>query len=179
VHDYGDVCQSITELAVATDAAISTDDFRMLNGCLDEVKADAVNQYGREGNQFVLDRETVRGSERFGFFIHELRNLINTAIVAFGVLKSGNVGVAGSTGTVLHRSLVGVRDLIGRSLAEVRLTQGVQNPKRFLVSGFIDELAPAATLPAEEGLALRVLPVEDEVAIEADQQVLAAVVMNL
>src|ERR1700681_2195865 len=30
VHDYGDVCQTITELAVETNAPISTDDFRML-----------------------------------------------------------------------------------------------------------------------------------------------------
>lgn len=137
VHDYGDVCQAITELAVETSAPISTDDFRMLNGCLDDAIAGAVTQYGREGNQSVIDGETVRGSERLGFFIHELRNLINTAIVAFEVLKSGNVGVAGSTGTVLYRRLMGVRDLIGRSLAEVRLTQGVQNPKQFLVSGLI------------------------------------------
>jgi hypothetical protein len=180
VHDYGDVCQSITELAVEASAPISTDDFRMLNGCLDDAIAGAVTQYGREGNQFAIDGETVRGSERLGFLIHELRNLINTAIVAFEVLKSGNVGVAGSTGTVLHRSLMGVRDLIGRSLAEVRLTQGVQNPKPFLVSGFIDELAPAATLAADAGgVTLTVMPVEDAVAIEADRQVLAAVVMNL
>jgi hypothetical protein len=34
VHDYGDVCQAITELAVETDAPISTEDFRMLNRCL-------------------------------------------------------------------------------------------------------------------------------------------------
>ena len=79
-------------------------------------------------------------------FAHELRNLINTAIVAFEVLKTGNVGVAGSTGTVLHRSLMGARALIGRSLAEVRLTQSVQNQEQFMVSEFIDELAPAATL---------------------------------
>ena len=31
VHDYGDVCQSITELAVELGAPISTDDFRTLN----------------------------------------------------------------------------------------------------------------------------------------------------
>ena len=54
----------------------------------------------------------------------------------------------GAPGTVLHRSLMGLRALIGRSLAEVRLTQGVQNREPFLVSGFIDELAPAATLEA-------------------------------
>ena len=31
VHDYGDVCQSITELAVEKNAPISADDFRTLN----------------------------------------------------------------------------------------------------------------------------------------------------
>src|SRR3981081_1141803 len=31
VHDYGDVCQSITELAMELNAPISADDFRMLN----------------------------------------------------------------------------------------------------------------------------------------------------
>jgi hypothetical protein len=76
------------------------------------------------------DGESARGSERLGFFAHELRNLTNTALVAFEVLKTGNVGVAGSTGAVLHRSLTRLRALIGRSLAEVRLTQGIQNRTR-------------------------------------------------
>ena len=79
--------------------------------------------------------------------------------MAFEVLKTGNVGVAGSTGTVLHRSLMGARALIGRSLAEVRLTQGVQNREPFLVSEFIEELAPAATLEANaRGIDLTVCP---------------------
>jgi signal transduction histidine kinase len=180
VHDYGDVCQAITELAVEMNAPISTEDFGTLNRCLDDAIAGAVTEYGRERHQSTLDGETARGSERIGFFAHELRNLINTAIVAFDVLKTGNVGVAGSTGAVLHRSLVGVRALIGRSLAEVRLTQSVQNQEQFRVSQFIDELAPAATLEANAcGIRLVVMPVEDGVAIEADRQVLAAVVGNL
>src|SRR6476661_7621435 len=48
VHDYGDVCQSITELAVEQDAPISTDDFRMLNRCLDDAIALAVTEYASE-----------------------------------------------------------------------------------------------------------------------------------
>ena len=180
VHDYGDVCQSITELAVETSAPISADDFRMLHGCLDDAIAGAVTQHGRERNQSAIDGDAVRENERIGFFAHELRNLIHTALIAFEVVKSGNVGVAGRTGTVLHRSLVGARDLIARSLAEVRLPQGAQNREPFLVSGFIEELAPAATLAADaRGITLTVLPVEDGVAIEADRQVLAAEVMNL
>ena len=180
VHDYGDVCQAITDLAVDTGAPITADNFRTLNRCLDEAIAGAVTEYGRERNQSTLDGETARESERLGFLAHELRNLTNTAIIAFDVLKTGNVGVAGSTGTVLRRSLTGIRDLISRSLAEVRLTVGVQDPRTFLVAEFIGEIEPAATLEAGTlGIMLTVLPVEDGLAIEADRQVLSAVVLNL
>ena len=180
VHEYGDVCQAITELAVELHAPISADDFRKLNRCLDDAIAGAVTEYERERNQSGVDGESARGSERLGFFAHEMRNLINVAIVAFEVLKTGNVGVAGSTGTVLHRSLMASRALIGRSLAEVRLTHGVQNRQQFLVSEFIEEIASASRLEANaRGVRLIVTPVEDGVTIEADRQVLAAVVGNL
>jgi signal transduction histidine kinase len=180
VHDYGDICQAITELALELDALISTDDFRMLNRCLDDAIAGAVTQYTRERQQPGFDGEPARGSEPLEFFAHELRNLTDTAIVAFEVLKTGNVGVAGSTGNVVLRSLVSLRALSGRTIAEVRLSQGIQNREPFLVSGLIDEVASAATLDAHaRGVKLVVLPVEDGVTIEADRQVLAAVVGNL
>jgi signal transduction histidine kinase len=180
VHDYGNICQAITELAVELDTPISVDDFRMLNRSLDDAIAGAVTEFGRGRDQFNLDGETARGSERLGFLAHELRNLINTAIVAFEVLKTGNVGVAGSTGAVLQRSLSGIANLVGRSLGEVRLVQGVQNPTKFLVSGFIDEIVAAAILEASaREITFTVLPIEEGVAIEVDRQVLAAVLMNL
>jgi signal transduction histidine kinase len=180
VHDYGDVCQAITELAVELNAPVSTADFRMLNQCLDDAIAGAVTQFTRERNQSAIDAQTARGSERLGFFAHELRNLIHTAIVAFEVLKTGNVGISGSTGAVLHRSLTGLRTLVDRSLAEIRLTQGVQNREQFSVSTFIDEVASAAALEATaRGVTLTVLPVQADVTLEADRQILAAVVGNL
>jgi hypothetical protein len=75
---------------------------------------------------------------------------------------------------VLHRSLRASHALITRSLAEVRLTQGIQNREQFLVAGFIAEIASASTLDANaRGVRLTVTPVEDGVAIEADRQVLA------
>ena len=128
VHDYGDVCQAITELAVEMNAPISTDDFRRLNKCLDDAIAGAVTEFSREQNQSTLAEETARWNERAGFLAHEMRNLLNTAIIAFEVLKTGSVGIGGSMGAVLHRSLIGARALTGRSLAEVRLTEGAQNP---------------------------------------------------
>ena len=180
VHDYGDVCQSITELAVEMNAPISTADFRTLNHCLDDAIAGAVTEHGRGRDQSTMDAAAALDSERHGFFAHELRNLVNTAIVSFDVLRTGNVGVNGSTGSVLHRSLIALRAHIDRSLAQTRLTQGIQHQEHILVSGFIEDLRAGATLEANStGVRLSVLPGEDGVVIKADRQVLAAVVANL
>lgn len=180
VHTYGDVCQAITELAVEMESPIGAGDFRTLNQCLDEAIAGAVTEYGHERDQSTAHIANARGDERLGFFVHELRNLVNTSIVAFEVLRTGNVGAAGSTGNVLHRSLLGLRSLADRSLAEVRLAEGIQNCERIVVSVLIDEIAAAAALEARaKGLRLTVLPVEIGVVVEADRQVLAAVLGNL
>jgi signal transduction histidine kinase len=178
VHDYGDVCQSVTELATEQNAVISSADFCVLNRCLDDAIAGAVTEYGRQRDQSTVD--SARGADRLEFLAHELRNLLNTAILSFEVLRTGNVGVAGSTGSVLHRSLLGLRALIGRSLAEVRLTQGIQSHETIRLFELIDEVAAAAVLHAQTiGLRLTVLPVDQDLAIKGDRQVLAAVVGNL
>ena len=180
VHDYGDVCQAITELAVELNAPISTGDFRTLNQCLDDAIAGAVTEYGRERNQSAIDAESARGTERLGVFAHEMRNLLNTALMAFDVLKTGNVGLGGTTGTVLHRTLRASHSFVTRSLAEVRLTQGIQNREQFRVAEFIEELASASTLDANaRGIRLAVTRVDEALAIAGDRQVLAAVVANL
>jgi signal transduction histidine kinase len=179
VHDYGDVCQAITELAVEMEAPISTEDFRTLNRCLDDAIAGAVTAYARERTQTGIDSESAKGNERLGFFIHEMRNLISTASYAFEVLKTGAVGISGSTGQVLQRSLIAQRALIARSLTDIRLAQGVHDPAAFAVGEFIEEMAANAGLEADaRGLRLVVALVEDAT-IEADRQVLSAVVMNL
>lgn len=186
VHDYGNVCQTITELAMETNAPISADDFRMLNRCLDEAIAGAVTKYARESQNrasVTQSEATERSNERVGFLVHELRNLVNTAIVAFGVLKTGNVGVTGSTGAILDRTLLGLRDLVAHSLDEVRMTS-VTHKTRIAVSEFIEEVASTATTTATlvsntHGISLTVPPVEDELLIDADRHVLAAVVGNL
>ncbi len=103
VHDYGDVCQSVTDLAVELSAPISTDDFRTLNRCLDNAIAGAVTEYASK-------QELTRDGES-----QELRNLVNTAITAYEVLQTGNVGVGGSTGAVVRRSLLAIRAFVDRT----------------------------------------------------------------
>jgi hypothetical protein len=122
VHDYGDVCQSVTDLAMETSAPISTDDFRTLNRCLDDAIAGAVTQYGLERDQSI-DGEAAGETARVEATARELRNSIQRASVALGAIKSGGVGIAGSTGTVLDQSLLNAQDLSERLLAEVSATR--------------------------------------------------------
>ena len=118
VHDYGDVCQSITELAVELTADISADDFRMLNRCLDDAIAGAVTQYGDDRDKAV-EGEAAGQSERISVLARQLKYSIHTASVALEAIKSGRVGIAGSTGTALDRSISGANDLIDHLLAEI------------------------------------------------------------
>ena len=122
VHDYGDVCQAITEMAVELHAAISADDFRMLNQCLDDAIAGAVTEYGQERDRSI-DGEAAGDAERLGVLVRELRSSVHTARVALEAIKSGSVGISGSTGKVLDRSLSGAQDLIDRLISDVQATR--------------------------------------------------------
>ena len=62
----------------------------------------------------------------------------------------------------------------------MRLTQAVQNRGPIHIAPFIAEVAPAARLEANaKGITLVIMPIDAQVAIEADRPVLAAVVANL
>src|ERR1700688_4768649 len=75
VHDYGDVCQSVTALAVEQDIPIPTDEFRTLNRCLDNAIADAVASFG-SARQTSIDRQAETLQQRLVVFTAEHRRLI-------------------------------------------------------------------------------------------------------
>ena len=45
VHDYGDLCQAITDMAVEGNAPIGVEEFRTMNRCIDNGIADAVTEF--------------------------------------------------------------------------------------------------------------------------------------
>ena len=145
VHDYGDLCQTITELALEQSAPIATAEFRTLNKCLDDAIASAVTEYARL-REVSRDKDE---TERLGFLAHELRNRINSAMLAFGILRDGQVGLGGSTGAVLERNLRALQDLITRSLTDVRVDAGVQHRQRINVRELVEELEADATMEAK------------------------------
>ena len=176
VHDYGDVCQVITEMAVQQGTPISGEEFRLLNLCLDDAIAGAVTEYARQRENAIKDEDT----ERLGVLAHELRNLLNIAMIALEHIKSGRVAIGGSTGGVLSRSLVALRILIDRSLAGVLLDAGIARVERVSVAEFIAEAEIGASMQAESlGLHFTATHTDRGVTIEGDRQILLATVSNL
>jgi signal transduction histidine kinase len=176
VNDYGDICQSITELALERKAPIQTDEFRTLNKCLDDAIANAVTEFSKQRDH----QTSSEGKERLGIFTHEIRNLLNTAMLSFEVLRTGSVGVGGATGAILGRSLSGLRDLVDRSLADARLTAGIHSPERIGMVEFLEEVEASAAMEARDrGLSLTVVSGDGDAVVEADRQILSSAVTNL
>lgn len=176
VHDYGNICQAITELAVEMGSQITNDDFRTLNLCLDIAIAESVTEFARQREQTIIGR----GVEHLGFLAHELRNLLNTATLAFEALRSGSVGVGGSTGTLLGKSLVGMREIVSRSLAEVRLEAGPPHKERILVADLLEEIEIAATMQAKNhDVQLSIIPAESGLMVDGDALILSSIITNL
>jgi signal transduction histidine kinase len=182
VHDYGEVCHAVTELALERNAPVSAYEFKTLNRCLDSTIADAVSEFDRQRERLRLETGSNSAlSERLGFLAHELRNTLNTATLAFAAIKAGGVGVRGATSAVLERSLTDLRELIDRALPDVRLSAGMPlQLEEVAVDRFIAEVHPAASLEAKaRGCKFTVCPVAPGLAIRADKQMLASAVSNL
>jgi signal transduction histidine kinase len=176
VHAYGDVCQVVTELATEQGVRITTAEFKTFNGCLDDATAHAVTEYvaRREGSLARAD------TERLGRLAHEMRNHLSAAIMSFESIRTGAVGASGRTSEVHARSLLRLRDLIDRSLAEVRLDANLHADEVIAVMDLFEELEVTASLQAKSrGLHLTILGAAPELRVRGDRQTLLSVVGNL
>jgi hypothetical protein len=130
VHHYGDVCQAVTELAVQKAQAITADEFRTLNRCLDEAIADAVTAFGDERENVILNQATDM-HQQLGAVAEEQRRLVDIALETLAAIQTGNVGIAGATASALSNTLRELRVLIDRTLPEIRLiTDLTRTPPR-------------------------------------------------
>lgn len=176
VHDYGDICQAIMEVASAARVAITTDEFRILNRSLDTAIAQAVTEHGRRSAELRHDEEV----ERLGHVAHEIRDLLNTAIFAFDALRKGNVGINGNTGGVLGRSLSGLREFVDSTLTDVRVDANLQRRVRIPVATFLNDVAVVAGLQADDRqVEFQMTAIDDGLAVTGDPQLLGSAVMNL
>ena len=150
--------------------------FRTLNLCLDDAIAGAVDEYAKRREGAIRDE----GAERLGVLAHELRNLLSTATLAYESVKKGVVGVEGSTGLILGRSLIGLRNLVDRSLADARLEAGLENIERVPVGTVLEEVEITASVLAQAREINFSVDLGDlTLTVAADRQLLTAAVANL
>lgn len=135
VHDYGDLCQSISELAFEKDSPFQVEEFGTLNRCLDNAIADAVSAFGAQRERTVVARLSSEASERLGFLAHELRNSLHSANLSVLAIELGRLPMTGATGAVLKRSLASMRSLVDTALAEVRAGSAAPIPRTIFSLG--------------------------------------------
>jgi signal transduction histidine kinase len=176
VHGYGDVCQVITLLAMEAKVEITPDEFHLFNRCLDDAIANAVSEFQRIHDESIARQ----GLQQQGMLIHEMRNRLSSAVLSYNVLKQGTVGIQGSTGNVLGRNLQALRDLLNKSLIDVRVEADIEEHSRVSVADVVREANEEGSLEAAvRDARLTVAPVAPDVAIEGDHLILAATLSNL
>ncbi len=169
VHDYGDVCQAVTELAEETNEPITTDEFHTLNRCLDDAMAEAVTAYTELRDRNLADEQTLRA----GGFAHELRNRLSATTLGFAMIKNGTAPIGGSVASVVAINLLRMKSLIDRSLVDVRLESGNVQRERIELRHIIEEAeADGGIEAAAHGLSLSVTPVEPDIAVDVDPQII-------
>jgi signal transduction histidine kinase len=181
VREYGDLCQAVTKLAVETQAPISVAEFRTLNRCLDNAIAGAVTEFSSQRTTSAAEESFHALNSRLGPLAHELRNYLHAAMHAVKAIKAGSVGIAGATGAVLDRSLLGMRNLIDGSLAEVRVIAGLPaRAQSIRLADLLGEVEAVAALdPRAAGIKLTVTQVNLDIEVYADPEMLASAVGNL
>ncbi len=181
VHDYGDVCQAVTELAHEQQAAITVEEFHTFNRCLDNAIAGAVTEFGCQRDQRAADERVATMNERLGDLAHELRNRLASGMLAFQAIEGGHMTLTGATGDVLRRSLIGLREIIDHSLAEVRLTEGLQVNRELLsVRDLLQDVSVAAAMEAKtKELVFTIGTIDDALSVEADHEMIVSAVTNL
>lgn len=181
VHDYGDLCQAITDLAFERDAPFTVDEFRTLNRCLDNAIADAVMEFSAQRDIAIAGQQSADLNERIGFLMHELRNSLSAATLAVSAMETGLLPVKGATGSVLKRSHAAMARIITQSLDVVRLEGSIQDQcETFSLTAFIHEASESAQLDADNrGCDFLTSPVDALLGLKGNRNLLLAALANL
>jgi hypothetical protein len=177
VHGYGALCQAITQYIEENSShTTSAREFNRLNFCLDIAIAEAVTEFNR-GQREKAERDEV---QRLGFLAHELRNALTSASLAYGLIKMGKVGVGGNTARILEDAHARMRDIIDRSLVEVRLrNEPTVQYQRCRVIHLVSEVEATASFEAgEKSIEVRV-EVAPELEVSIDRHLIISALSNL
>lgn len=181
VHDYGDLCQEVVNLATERGAPFQVEELQTLNRSLDNAIADAVREFSYQRDFISAEQIMKDNNDRLAYFVNELRNLLGTTSLAFTAAKVGNLNLSGATGAILERSILSLSKLIDNSLEDIKK---VGNPNivlsTFDLSSFIEEAKASAKLSLKNrNCTFKVMPVDKDLAISGNRPLLLAALANI
>jgi signal transduction histidine kinase len=176
VHGYGAIWQAITSAARQQSLAISDEEFNVIKRVLDIATAEAVTAYERLNNGIMRKAE----AQRLGSLAHELRNALTVAILAHQMIKSGTVGARGQTSGALEKAMDRMRELIDRSLEEVRLhSEPLPHPIRLRLIDLVDEVTVTAIIECRRRGIKLLVKVAPAITLDVDRQHMISALSNL
>ncbi len=176
VGAYGAICQGITKYAHHSEAPMTAQEFSVINLTLDLAVAQAVTEYQQVVRGHAMESE----KNRLGRLVHDLRNSLAGAMLAHDLIKMGDVGVAGATSRVLTEAHVRMKDLIDRSVAQIRLGDiQVFDQTDVSVLGLLSEVE-STLIPEAYARSIHVFVEADpKLRVFADRHLMTSAVANL
>jgi signal transduction histidine kinase len=136
----------------------------------------AIAEQARELGDF----RSMEDVEWLGRLMHEVRNLLNTASLAYDMQKRNGANDGGRAGAILGRSLQGLHRLVERSLSDVRLAANREQSECIGLAAFLGEIAAAGDLEAaSRGVRLSCTWPAADLCVHADPHLLSSAVNNL
>jgi len=173
IHDYGLVCEVLTSLAIELDVTPTAHEYLQLTRCIDEATARAVESFAIETRKDEL-RER---AEHLGSLAHEIRDAVETAALAFELVRKGSVGPASRTAEIVQRSLRTIEELVSHALLESQLVGGFVAKHETIVLGDLSSQIVGG-LPSERGVTI-LIDMDPELRVEADRRLLWSALGNL
>jgi len=170
---FAAISQSLGKVGEKYELTISAEEYQILNRCLDAGLASSIENFWLRDKA----RENQRITESFGFMVHEMRNALGNANMAFKLLRRGELNINGHTGEVLARNLRRMEALIGQCMGRVQLEVGALPELSPVRVASVLRSVEASAIP-DRGITIQ-LESDEQLFIAADEMLLSSAIGNL
>jgi signal transduction histidine kinase len=175
VREYDLLGDTILRAADAAGVAVSIDQMRTLLRLLNAGTAEAVAAYVRR-----RDEEAKReAATHVSFVAHELRNPLNTAVLAITGLRRTLLSSGGKLVDMLDRSVARIRELVDQVLMAARFPNVELRIEPLAIGDLLAEAVQEVEPKAEHKNISVTLDVEDGLLVEGDRRLLHSLAANL
>lgn len=177
VREYGVLRECLLDLIRDRHLAVDIDELQIVMEALNAAVANATEQYVRERDRAIEEQN----QRHFGFMAHELRNPLNSALLAAQALQRRPGSDADAVVLRLVRNLGTVRDLVDNTLTGVRIQDLARNralesaeiPLHQLLGDVREELSGETE---DKGIAISI---DGQAAVRGDLRLIRSAITNL